>query len=104
MPGRVVSLIHSVVKESLSNIRRHALGTPTTVRIGRSADTGHAGDTVFVDITNGEPTRTPAMSEQEGGYGHQGMLERVNSIAGTLEAGQVPTGYRVHVELPGEVQ
>lgn len=104
VPGRVASVIHSVVKESLSNIRRHAPGAPTTVRISRSAHAGHAGDTVVVDITNDEPTRTPSMSEKEAGYGQRGMLERVNSVAGTLEVGHVSTGYRVHVELPVEGQ
>ncbi|WP_038550307.1 sensor histidine kinase [Corynebacterium glyciniphilum] len=104
VPGRVASVIHSVVKESLSNVRRHAPGAPTTVRIRRSAHAGHGGDTVVVDITNGEPTRTPSMSGQEAGYGQQGMLERVNSVAGTLEVGHALTGYRVHAELPVEVQ
>lgn len=104
VPGRVASVIHSVVKESLSNVRRHAPGAPTTVRIRRSAGAGHAEDTVVVDIANGEPTRTSSMSGQEAGYGQQGMLERVNSVAGTLEVGHVPTGYRVHAELPVEVQ
>lgn len=104
VPGRLASVIHSVVKESLSNIRRHAPGASAKVSIRQSGSAGHAGDAVVVDITNGEPTRTPSMSGQEAGYGQRGMLERVNSVAGTLEVGHVPSGYRVHAELPVEVQ
>jgi signal transduction histidine kinase len=104
VPGRVASVIHSVVKESLSNIRRHAPGAPTKVSVSRSTDAGRAGRMIVVDVVNGPPTRTPSMSGQEAGYGQRGMLERVNSVAGTLEVGHVSTGYRVHVELPVEVQ
>ena len=104
VPGRVASVIHSVVKESLSNIRRHAPGAPTKVSVSRSTDAGHAGGMIVVDVVNGPSIRTPSMSGQEAGYGQRGMLERVNSAAGTLEVGHVPTGYRVHAELPVEVQ
>ncbi|MFC4505184.1 MULTISPECIES: sensor histidine kinase [Streptomyces] len=79
----VGAAIHSVVREALTNVRRHAPGSQATVRVHRT------GDLLFrVDVHNTAPRGWAASpSGGHGGYGLIGLRERAENVGGTLTAG-----------------
>jgi signal transduction histidine kinase len=93
LPDHVVGVVHRVVQESLTNVRRHAPSARhVTLRVSR-------GDGVEVLVTDdGVATGRPV----EPGYGLLGMRERVEGSGGTLTAGPRPdgTGWEVRATLP----
>lgn len=94
LPDHVAGVVHRVVQESLTNVRRHAPSAhAVTLRVTR-------GDAVVVVVADdGAPVGTgPA----EAGYGLLGMRERVEGAGGTLTAGPRATGpgWEVRARLP----
>ncbi|WP_344611742.1 sensor histidine kinase [Dactylosporangium salmoneum] len=82
-----------IVQEALSNARRHAAGSPVTIRLSRD----ESDLTVFVrnELTNGGP------HSDAKGHGLLGMRERAAAVGGTLTAGPVEDrGYEVVATLP----
>ncbi|GAA3596203.1 histidine kinase [Nonomuraea rosea] len=78
-------------QEALTNVRRHAPGSPAAVEL--------AFDPAGCDlrITN------PASAEPGapgGGYGLVGMRERAELLGGTLSAGERDGGFLVHLKVP----
>ncbi|WP_405457860.1 histidine kinase [Streptomyces sp. NBC_00101] len=94
LPTDTMTVLHHIVMESLTNIRKHAADTRRiTVHLG-IAD-GH--DHVTATVTN-DGTARPAHSR---GYGLTGLGERVTSTGGTFTAGDDPQGrWRVSARLP----
>lgn len=93
LPDHVVGVVHRVVQESLTNVRRHAPSARrVTLRVTR-----HDGVEVVV-ADDGDPAGGPA----EPGYGLLGMRERVEGAGGTLIAGPGGdgTGWEVRASLP----
>lgn len=93
LPDHVAGVVHRVVQESLTNVRRHA---PTARRVTLRV-TRHDGVVVEVSddgVVSGGPT--------EPGYGLLGMRERVEGAGGTLTAGPRAdgTGWEVRATLP----
>ncbi len=86
--------IYRVVQESLTNVLRHAPGTPR-VDLTVRADPGRW----VVDVTDHGATAV-ADHGVGSGMGLIGMRERVEVLGGTVEAGPWEHGWRVHVELP----
>ncbi|GAA2892751.1 two-component sensor histidine kinase [Actinoplanes cyaneus] len=91
---RVTGTVHRVVRESLTNIARHA-PQASEVDVTVEQDDG----SVHVRIANdGAATGLPARC---GGYGLIGMRERVEALGGTFRAGpRDDTGWLVDARLP----
>ncbi|MEW2593465.1 histidine kinase [Micromonospora aurantiaca] len=83
-PPEVTSTVHRIVRESLTNVARHA---PHTGQV--TVDVAQEPDAVVVEVTD-DASSTPA--ESRGGYGLIGLRERVEALGGTLTAGPCPDG------------
>ncbi|MBB4892938.1 signal transduction histidine kinase [Streptomyces olivoverticillatus] len=88
IPAEVAAGVHRVVRESLTNIRKHAADA-TAVRIGvRGVDDG-----VELRIAD-DGRQAAALAEQArgGGFGLVGLAERAKAMGGRLHAGPAPEG------------
>ncbi|MEX2980634.1 sensor histidine kinase [Streptomyces sp. C36] len=102
------STAYRVVVEALTNVRRHAPGTPrVAVTLGRvrGADGTPRVELRVADDGGGGPgTRTRAAARREreglGGRGLSGLRERVRSTGGTLDYGPYEDGWQVVALLP----
>jgi signal transduction histidine kinase len=93
-PGAELSL-YRIAQESLTNVRKHASGARTTVRLNYTA---HGVNVDVQDNGSGDHSRHGLPS---GGHGLIGMRERVAVYGGTLAAGPRDSGgYRVHAHIP----
>jgi signal transduction histidine kinase len=93
IPDAVQLAAFRIVQESLTNVRRHALGAAARVNVGYRDDRLH----VLVEndsgqIRNGDGSTT--------GVGIPGMRERAVALGGTLFAGRADGCFRVEPELP----
>ncbi|WP_315904224.1 histidine kinase [Streptomyces sp. ASQP_92] len=97
LPGDAAALAHRVVRESLTNVRKHAADA-SAVRIGIRATAGALEVRVADDGSSGV-----ALAEQArgGGFGLAGLTERVVAMGGELVAGPAPEGgWQVLATLP----
>jgi signal transduction histidine kinase len=78
-------------QEALTNVRRHAPGSPATVELVFD----HSGCDLLVANPASEAEGTPG-----GGYGLVGMRERAELLGGTLSAGERDGGFLVHLKVP----
>ncbi|MEW2118122.1 histidine kinase [Streptomyces sp. NPDC005474] len=94
--------VHRLVREALTNARRHAHDAPVAVSV-------HYGPPVTtVEVVNGPawcaaPGGQPTASEgsaTQGGYGLIGLAERVASLGGELHTGVFGNGWRLSARLP----
>jgi signal transduction histidine kinase len=92
LPGSVSLSAYRIVQEALTNVRKHAPASVTTV----SVNVGALNVTVRVESV-GEILRSAA-----GGTGHGliGMRERSRLVGGSLRAGPTQNGWIVEAELP----
>lgn len=101
LPPEVLTTLHRVLQESLTNVRRHApdagwveadlrpIGVPPGTVVLRVRNYGSASDGRF--------------SRLGGGFGLVGMAERVEALGGRLTAGPTPEGaWEVVAECPLE--
>ncbi|GAA3837789.1 histidine kinase [Sphaerisporangium flaviroseum] len=96
----VVTTLHRVLQESLTNVRRHAPGTGWVEADLRPADQG-----VLLRIRNRRSSSDPRVSKLGGGFGLVGMAERVNALGGTLVAGPTSEGaWEVRAWFPLEYE
>ncbi len=95
-PGDTSHTGYRVIQEAVTNALRHAPGAP--IRLSLREDAGY----LDVEVRNGSPTLpAPAAVDLGGGYGLQGMRDRVEKCQGTLDAGPLPGGgWRVRARLP----
>ncbi|MGW3498630.1 sensor histidine kinase [Streptomyces sp. NPDC001020] len=114
LPPGVATTVHQVVREALTNVRKHARrARAVTVDVRLEADT--ARPAVLVSVTDdgpdaaahgAEPTHTsdgPAVSlrEPRSGYGLVGLSERVAMVGGTVTAGaRADVGWVVEARIP----
>ncbi|MGW1272099.1 sensor histidine kinase [Streptomyces sp. NPDC002491] len=96
LPPAVAMALWRLAQEALTNARKHAPGAPITMELAY-------GDTsvrlVIADSASGaEPDGELAATG--GGYGLQGMRERVELLGGTFRAGPADGGWRVEAEVP----
>jgi signal transduction histidine kinase len=94
--GPEVSLaLYRVAQEALTNVVKHAAGA--TADMGLAFDDGQVSLSVTNDVppTNGSP-----LSTSGGGYGIQGIKERVLLLGGQVETGPTGDGWKVLVEVP----
>ncbi|MFI9200877.1 sensor histidine kinase [Streptomyces sp. NPDC053048] len=99
LPGEVAAGVHRVVREALTNIRKHAADA-TAVRIGVRG----VPDGVELRIAD-DGKRAAALSEKArgGGFGLIGLAERAKAMGGRLDAGPAPEGgWQVTARFPVE--
>ncbi|WP_222853784.1 sensor histidine kinase [Fodinicola acaciae] len=92
-PPEMMRTVYRVVRESLTNIGRHA-STATSVTVAITDD----GRSVSVEVTDdGKPHR----GGHRGGYGLVGIRERVEALDGVLSVGpRAEGGWSVRATLP----
>ena len=97
-PADVAQSVHRIVRESLTNASRHAVGaTAVDVTVAR------AGDALWVSVVDDGR----GVSSSSPGFGLVGMAERVHALGGRFEAGprHGGTGWEVRASFPlGEVR
>lgn len=90
--------LYRLVQEGLTNVRKHAPGTPVVVRIA-----GRPGDQVLAEVVNGPPGGPPSYpAHSDGpGAGLRGLGERARLVDGRLDHGPTESGgWRVRLRLP----
>ncbi|WP_043263890.1 ATP-binding protein [Streptomyces sp. CT34] len=92
----MAAAVHRIVREALTNIRKHAADA-TAVRI--TPHTAPDGAAPRIANDGGDPAR---LSEQAGGggFGLAGLTERAQALGGTLTAGPPPEGGWEIVAVP----
>ncbi|MFI6935783.1 sensor histidine kinase [Streptomyces sp. NPDC050287] len=92
LPAAAMVVVHRVVMESLTNVRKHAPGS-RKVSVTLSVLSG----TVELDIVNDQP----GPAGNTAGYGLTGLEERVTAEGGTFQAGTDNQGqWRVSARIP----
>ncbi|MEV2277923.1 histidine kinase [Nocardiopsis sp. NPDC049922] len=97
VPERVGRTAYRVVQEALTNVRKHAPGADTRVRVA-----GGPGEGLTVEVRNGPATAARAPRPVDGaGQGLAGLAERVSLASGRLEYGPADDGgWLLSVWLP----
>ncbi len=98
VPDTIGRHAYRIVQEGLTNARKHAPGTPVSVRLSTMDDFGLA-----VEIINALPARTSsaAAALPGAGSGLIGLGERVLLVGGRLAHGATPDGrFRLYAWLP----
>ncbi|SFW74608.1 sensor histidine kinase [Amycolatopsis australiensis] len=91
--------LYRLIQEALTNAAKHAPGTRVSVRVG------FGPRDVAVQVGNARPApgpnTPPAPRASGGGFGLQGMRERVGQAGGDLRAGPTPNGgWQVTARIP----
>jgi len=93
----LVTTVHRVVLEALTNVRRHA-PEATDVRVAARVQHDPAEDVLLLEVVN---DGVDGSSGDGAGYGLIGMTERVTALGGTLRAGaESGRRWRITVRLP----
>ncbi|MFD0885990.1 sensor histidine kinase [Streptosporangium algeriense] len=109
MAPEVLTTLHRVLQEALTNVRRHAPGTgwvEADLRLGGPPDgppgappgrreqhqNGHGARWVWLRVRNYGSATDTRISRLGGGFGLVGMSERVEALGGRLTAGHTYTG------------
>jgi len=91
VPASVDLAVYRIVQEALTNVRMHAPGAPTTVRVAWRAGA------IALQVRD----RGPGPDGHEDGHGLLGMRERVRIHGGRLRTGSAAGGgFEVLAELP----
>ncbi|NUR88502.1 MAG: two-component sensor histidine kinase [Nonomuraea sp.] len=90
---------YRIVREALTNVRKHAPGARVTVRVA------YAESQVRLAVSNTPPTGRPdALAATGSGLGIAGLRQRVEVVHGTLRAGHEPDGgFLLEATLPSYV-
>jgi signal transduction histidine kinase len=96
LPPELAQAAYRVAQEGITNALKHAPGAPITVAV-------HASRACLsISVENGRTRETgPGLQDVGGGYGIDGLRNRLRPIGGSLRAG--PTldgGWRLEAELP----
>lgn len=91
VPGAALTL-YRVVQEALTNVSRYAVGAHTRVRL--------CWEPAAVEVSVVDDGGHPVIDSPGGGYGLEGIRERVAAYGGTVLAGPVGNGFEVRVRLP----
>ena len=87
--------LYRVAQESLTNAAKHAPGAPLRVQLDAQ------GGTAALRVTNGAPAGLPGpIAASGGGYGLDGIRERVRLLGGEVTAGPQGDGWVVEARLP----
>ncbi|WP_245614334.1 sensor histidine kinase [Actinokineospora inagensis] len=95
VPGPVSRAAYRTVQEALTNVRKHAAGSRTSVRVRAESDA------LVVAITNEAPRRHHPGTLPSGGHGLLGLRERAGLLGGSLDAGPTAEGgFEVRARYP----
>lgn len=96
LPREVLTTLHRVLQEALTNVRKHAPATGwVEVELRRN------GGELVLRVRNYGSQSDPRVSRLGGGFGLVGMAERVEALGGRLYAGPTPQGaWEVVAEFP----
>lgn len=86
--------LYRIVQESLTNVAKHAPGSPARVHL--NVENG----TVALSVSNPLPERSDGTDSLADGLGVWGMKERVQVLGGTFEAGPRDDRWVVEVTAP----
>ncbi len=86
--------LYRTAQEALTNVRKHAREATSVDLCLRYAPDG--AELVVEDVV----PKASSNGTGPAGYGLVGMRERAELVGGTLEAGPLPTGFRVRLWLP----
>jgi signal transduction histidine kinase len=103
VPREVASTAYRVVREALTNVRRHAHPASQVAVSVRLTDDPPAVTVTVTDDATARPHRTAAGHgvTRRGGLGLPGLAARVEALGGTLRAGPQPAGgWQVTAVLP----
>lgn len=89
-PETELALVRTA-QEALTNVRRHAPGSPATVEL--------EFDRLWCELRITNPA-SPEKGSPGGGYGLVGMRERAELLGGTLSAGERDGGFQVRLKVP----
>ncbi|MFG2076615.1 sensor histidine kinase [Nonomuraea maritima] len=96
LPPEVMTTVHRVLQEALTNVRKHA---PRTAWVEASLRRGEGR--VLLVVRNFGSGADPRLSKLGGGFGLVGMAERVRALGGSLHAGPTQEGaWEVVAEFP----
>ncbi|SEK38617.1 Signal transduction histidine kinase [Nonomuraea pusilla] len=96
LPHEVMTTLHRVLQESLTNVRKHAARTAWV-----EASLRRHERSVALRVRNYGSGSDPKVSRLGGGFGLVGMAERVEALGGSLHAGPTPEGaWEVLAEFP----
>jgi signal transduction histidine kinase len=96
LPPDVTLALYRVAQEALTNVVKHAPGQPAQIELG------FGDDRVNLSVSNprsGSANGSP-LKDSGGGYGLQGIRERVLLLGGQVEVGPTPEGWLLHAEVP----
>jgi signal transduction histidine kinase len=99
----VARTVYRVVREALTNVRKHAPGARVLVRVS------YDPSRVRLEVSNTPPAdpASPArvgLADTGSGLGIAGLRQRIELVHGTLRAGPTPDGgFRVEATLPAYV-
>jgi signal transduction histidine kinase len=85
-----------VTQEALTNVVKHAPGAPTTVSLSFEP----ASVTLVVENGPSASAVSKPLDNAGGGYGLQGIKERLELIGGRVETGPNDGGWRIAAEVP----
>ncbi|MFF9478278.1 sensor histidine kinase [Streptomyces sp. NPDC014733] len=87
--------VRRVAQEALTNVRKHAPGARTDVRLT------YTEETVGLEVRNTLGRTEPgALASSGSGYGLVGMRERAELLGGTLESGPEGQSFVVRLQVP----
>ena len=88
--------LYRATQEALTNVAKHAPGVCARVQLG------YDPDRVSISVSNPLPNGAPPspLAGTGGGYGIEGIAERVRLLGGRLEVGPCSGGWRVLAEVP----
>ncbi|MEW9553625.1 sensor histidine kinase [Nonomuraea sp. NPDC050783] len=96
LPPEVMTTLHRVLQEALTNVRKHAARAAWV-----EADLRRHERTVVLRVRNFGSASDPRVARLGGGFGLVGMAERVEALGGRLYAGPSPEGaWEVVAEFP----
>jgi signal transduction histidine kinase len=92
----VTLALYRVAQEALTNVVKHAPGEVAHIELG------FADDRVSLSVSNPRSGtgNGSALSDSGGGYGLQGIKERVLLLGGQVDVGPTSEGWLVHAEVP----
>jgi signal transduction histidine kinase len=89
--------LYRAAQEAVTNARKHAPGAPMSIRLDFDLHS------TTLKVTNGpcpDADATRELQKTGGGFGLQGMRERIELLGGQVAAGSSPLGWTVQVAVP----
>jgi signal transduction histidine kinase len=97
LPIRIEEELYRIAQEGLNNVVKHAEATQIQIQLK------YEENTVSLEMIDDGKGFEPGVISQSGGFGLQGIKERVQQLGGTLKIESAPfRGTRLNVKIPLE--